>query len=240
MSEENGNAVATANRMQLPEVAMFDLDNRKAKMLAASVLFPEHLRKGSPEQNIANALTVVSLARELNENPLVLAQHIYLVHGKAAWSSSYLIAKANASGKFSDPIDWEIKGSGESMEVTAFAKVASTGRRVAVSVSMKMAKAEGWSTKPGNKYASMPELMLRYRSATMLFRLYCPEVMLGMRAVEEIEDIANTAESFPTRTASLESKLGIDEPAKEEVIDADGEIHDAPVTGESFKLGADK
>jgi hypothetical protein len=35
----------------------------------------------------------------------------------------------------------------------------------------------------------MPELMMRYRSATFFGRLYCPERLLGMPAADEVEDI---------------------------------------------------
>ena len=38
----------------------------------------------------------------------------------------------------------------------------------------------------------MPEQMLRYRSATWLIRLHCPEVLLGMQASEEIQDVQLT------------------------------------------------
>ena len=35
----------------------------------------------------------------------------------------------------------------------------------------------------------MPDMMLRYRSASFFGRLYLPEVLNGMYAVEELEDI---------------------------------------------------
>ena len=35
----------------------------------------------------------------------------------------------------------------------------------------------------------MPELMLRYRAATLFGRLYAPEILMGMRTQDEIEDI---------------------------------------------------
>jgi hypothetical protein len=50
-----------------------------------------------------------------------------------------------------------------------------------------MAKAEGWTRNA--KYQTMPEHMLRWRSATMLIRLFAPEVMLGIPAADELEDI---------------------------------------------------
>jgi hypothetical protein len=52
-----------------------------------------------------------------------------------------------------------------------------------------MAKKEGWYTKSGSKWPTMPELMLRYRAAAFFGRLYCPEIMLGMPTSEEAFDI---------------------------------------------------
>ena len=65
-----------------------------------------------------------------------------------------------------------------------------TGEVVKVSVSMETAKKEGWTR--NTKYQTMPEQMLRYRSATWLIRLHCPEVLLGMQASDEISDVEPT------------------------------------------------
>jgi hypothetical protein len=63
-----------------------------------------------------------------------------------------------------------------------------------------MAKREGWYSrrdKYGNetsKWQTMPELMLRYRAAAFFGRLYAPEILMGMQANDEVEDIvANDA-----------------------------------------------
>jgi hypothetical protein len=52
-----------------------------------------------------------------------------------------------------------------------------------------MAKAEGWLTKTGSKWITMPELMLKYRAAAFFGRLYAPEVLMGMQTSEEVIDI---------------------------------------------------
>lgn len=238
MTDGNSNGASASamlpSKPMSAEAERFEIQRRRANSMANSVLFPEHLRKGTHEQNFANALLVLSLAEELKENALVLAQNIYIVSGKAGWASTYLIAKANASGKFSDPIDWEVKGSGDSLEITAFATVAKTQRRVQATVSMKMAKAEGWTK--NSKYNSMPEQMLRYRSATLLFRLYCPELLLGMRTADELEDIAPAPTvAHVNRVAALESRL-LPQNAAAEVVDDEGEIHPAKEPTEAASL----
>ena len=158
---------------------------RVAKMFAASPLVPEHLRKGGPEQAVANCTICLVMARELGENPIVVMNNIHVVNGKFGWASSYMIARANRSGAFKDAIDWEITGKGATLQVVAVATLKS-GKVVKFPVDMEMAKAEGWTKNA--KYTSMPEVMLRYRSAAFLIRAYCPEVMLGYHTAEEEAD----------------------------------------------------
>ena len=180
-----GTNLTTLPRSPLMDPDSFGHMQRVASILAVSPLFPEHLRKGSKEQAIANGVLVMNMAIRLNEDPLTVSQNIYFVGGRPGWSASYMISKANQHGVFKNPIDWNVTGSGETLSVTAVATVAATGKEVKVTCDMKMAKAEGWTKNA--KYQSMPEQMLRYRSATFLIRLYCPEVMVGVPSMVEIE-----------------------------------------------------
>lgn len=185
-----------------PEGERFTLRQRQARMFAMSPLVPEHLRKGSADQAIANCWIALTMAEAMGEQPLILMQNIHVVSGKAGFAAQYMIARANASGKFKDDIDWDVTGKGKELSATCFATLAKSGKRVEFTVDMQMAEAEGWTKNP--KYRSIPELMLRYRSATFLIRLYAPEVMLGYQTVEEVEDIvAATAPSTTPLTAKM-------------------------------------
>lgn len=156
---------------------------RVAKVFCASALIPDHLKKN----NGADALLALQIAKRMNEDPVSVMQNIYFVSGKAGWSASYMIARANRSGVFKGPIRWKSEGAGDDLVVTARGRLADIeGEDVEVSVSMKMARAEGWTK--NSKYNTMPEHMLRWRSATMLIRLYCPEVMMGMPTEDELTD----------------------------------------------------
>lgn len=117
------------------------------------------------------------------EDPLTVMQNLAIVNGRPCWQTQYMIARANKSGVFQGRITWAGEGRGDSLTVTASAVLADGGEVVSVAVSMAMAKADGWTKNP--KYNSMPEHMLRWRSAAMLVRLYAPEVMLGIPTVEE-------------------------------------------------------
>lgn len=164
--------------------AGFEHAQRLAKMYASSVLVPDHLRGKVPDVTIA-----LLMAHRLKEDALIVMQNIVVIHGRAGWSAQYIIARANRSGVFRSRINWRSEGKGDSLAVTAFATLA-TGEEVQFTVPMQMARDEGW-TKNG-KYKSMPELMLRYRSATFLVRLYAPEIMLGIPTSDEIEDVGTS------------------------------------------------
>lgn len=56
-------------------------------------------------------------------------------------------------------------------------------------VTIEMAIKEGWYTKDGSKWVTMPQLMLTYRAAAFWQRVYAPEVSMGFPTREEVEDI---------------------------------------------------
>lgn len=161
----------------------FELLQRMAKMLAASDLVPAQF-KG----NIANCVIGLEMAQRINASPLAVMQNLYIVHGKPSWSAQFVTAAINSTGKFS-PLRFQAMGDGEAKTCLAWAVEKATGERLeGPPVSIAMAKAEGWYDKNGSKWKTMPDLMLRYRSATFFGRLYAPEVLMGIKTMEEIED----------------------------------------------------
>ncbi|ACL58985.1 hypothetical protein [Methylobacterium nodulans] len=183
---------AQPTRMMLAQTGIFsDPDkftqaNRVAKVFADSQLVPAHFRG-----KIADCLIALNIADRMQEDPLVVFQNLAIVSGRPCWATQYMIGRANKSGVFRGRITWKSEGQDEGLTVTALAALADTGEVVSVAVSMAMAKADGWTKNP--KYTSMPEHMLRWRSAAMLVRLYAPEVMLGIPTVEEVETPAPVA-----------------------------------------------
>ncbi|WHQ72725.1 hypothetical protein KEC54_13915 [Methylorubrum extorquens] len=164
----------------------FEHAQRVAKVFAESALVPSHF-----QNKLANCLIALNIADRMGEDPLTVMQNLAIVSGKPCWQTQYMIARANKSGVFSSRITWRAEGQGGDLAVTASAALADSGEVVSVAVSMAMAKADGWLKNA--KYQSMPEHMLRWRSAAMLIRLYAPEVMLGIQSTEEVEDATQSA-----------------------------------------------
>jgi hypothetical protein len=167
------------------ETAAFELVQRQAKMLASSTLVPKEF-----QGNMANCAIGLNIAKRLGADPFMVLQNIDVIHGRPSFRATFLIAMVNASGRFS-PLKFKLEGEGAERTCYAYATDKASGETVeGPVVSMAMAKAEGWSTKAGSKWVSMPEVMLRYRSAAFFARLYAPDITLGMQTAEEVEDVA--------------------------------------------------
>lgn len=143
--------------------------------------------QGKPE----NCFIALEFAHRYNVNPMTVMQNLDVIQGKPSWSSKFLTAVANECGRFS-PIRYEMSGNeGEDdWGCRAYMTEIATGEVLkGPKVTIKMAKDEGWHGKSGSKWKTMPELMLRYRSATFLIRTYAPELTMGLHTKDEREDI---------------------------------------------------
>ena len=155
-----------------------------AASLAKSDLIPANY-KGKPE----NCLIAIELSNRLALSPFLVMQNMHVIQGRPSWSSSFIISCINASGKFQGCLKFEIDE--KKTKCRAYAIEKETGAKlVSPNITLEMAEKEGWLTKNGSKWRTMPELMLRYRAASFFGRLYCPEIMNGMLSVEEAKDIA--------------------------------------------------
>ena len=164
----------------------FDLHQRKAKALSTSTLIPKEF-----QGNVSNCMIALDVADSLGMKPLMVLQNLYIVHGKPSWSSQFLIAAFNQCGKFSG-ITYTFFGDVGTDGYGCYAKAVDlrTGEILeGPPVTMAIAKKEGWLSKSGSKWQSMPELMLRYRAATFFVRTTAPELTLGFPMADEVEDI---------------------------------------------------
>ncbi len=180
----------------------FEALQRIGKAFCASSLVPESYRG---PQNLANTVIAVEMASRMGASPLMVMQNLYIVHGRPAWSSQFLVAAFNSCKRFSS-IGYRFTGQRgtDSWGCYAFAKDLATGEvREGPEVTIAMAKKEGWFDKKGSKWQTIPQLMLTYRAATFFVRTTAPELTMGLRPVDEMEDIGDT-EALPP-AASMES-----------------------------------
>jgi hypothetical protein len=158
-------------------------------------MVPEHFR-----ENIGNCVIALNYAHRAGIDPFMAMQKMYIIHGKPAVETQLQIALFNKGGRFS-PLKYKISGTGDARECVAIAKDLESGETIeGPPVSIKMAKDEGWYSKNGSKWKTLPELMLRYRAAAFFIRLYAPETTLGLHTPEELMDggVLKNRIMFPT------------------------------------------
>lgn len=183
----------------------WELANRIGKAFAASTLVPQQY-----QGNVANCIVALEMANRMGASPLMVMQNLYIVHGNPGWSSKFLVACFNQCGRFSSlRYEWNA----DRTACRAWAIEKATGERIeGPQVSTQMAKDEGWSTKSGSKWKTMPELMLMYRAAAFLIRTYAPEISMGLQTDDELVDTlaplppAQTTSSLSNVRALLDSK----------------------------------
>ena len=162
----------------------FELAQRVAKVFATSTMVPAHF-----QNNIGNCLIALNYAGRVQADPFMLMQNMYIVHGRPGIEGKLVIALVNQCGRF-EPMEFD---EGKDYCV-AFAKELKSGKILRGSrIDIALVKAEGWLSKNGSKWATMPQQMFRYRAAAFFARTFCPEVLLGMQTREEIEDIVDLA-----------------------------------------------
>lgn len=93
------------------------------------------------------------------------------------------------------------------IECVAFTtKRGSDGMLESSPVSVRLAIQEGWYTKNGSKWQTMTKQMLMYRAASMWTNAYAPELSMGMRTVEEQQDIYTDYEDVTANEVAAEKE----------------------------------
>ena len=208
-------AIDTAMDEVSAEEKLFELAQRKAKVYSESSLVPKEYQK-----NVGNVLIAQNMATRMGADVLMVMQNLYLVHGRPGWSAQFLIGTFNSCGRFS-AIRYRFSGKPDTEDwgCTAYCVELSTNEElVGTKVTIGIAKKEGWFSKSGSKWQTIPEQMLRYRAATFLIRTIAPEIGLGLHTVEELEDVGPTVEKRRLPAIGQLSSLNDWQPG--EVIDA--------------------
>jgi len=190
-------AITTTNNSVFSGIRAFEDAQRIAKALASSTLIPPQFQG---QQGFANCLVALEIAGRMNISPFLCMQHLHIIHGRPSWSSAFIIAMVNGCGRFT-PLRFEVSGEGDSLACYAVATDIKTNQELkGPTITMLMAKKEGWSTKSGSKWATMPELMIRYRAAAFWGRLFAGDLLVGLQTQEEVIDVE-----------SVKVSVGIDE-----------------------------
>jgi len=164
----------------------FELAGRMANAFAKSTIVPKEYQ-GNP----ANCLIALEMANRLGSAPMMVMQNLHVINGRPGWSSQFIIAMINNSGRYNTELQYEIKGTGDDMECYAYATDLSGRKVTGPTITMKMAKSEGWLDRNGSKWKTMPEVMIRYRAASFFGKLNTPDLIMGIYSTDEVVEIAS-------------------------------------------------
>lgn len=260
MTEETKKELAVIEQKAVVDVFsdinVFQNAQRICKSLVSSDIVPEAYRG---ENKLPNAMIALEMANRMKISPIGVMQNMHIIEGRPTWPSSFIIPMINSSGKFS-PLRFKYEDLGhkkieytyytwnpvekkknkpvtetveiDDMACTAYAIDKSTGEIVyGPKITLEMAVQEGWYSKSGSKWKTMPQLMISYRAAAFFGRLYVPEIMQGMHTDDEVEDFAEPKAPEIVTPAPADEPKKRKAPAKkvEEPKDADFEpVEDEP------------
>ncbi|PPB58731.1 hypothetical protein CDQ71_00080 [Campylobacter hyointestinalis subsp. hyointestinalis] len=200
------------------EVKKFELEQRRATALSKSAFFPANL-KG----DVASAVIIYDLANRMNLSVLEIAQSVFIIRDKPSFSTQFLTARLNQSGLIKGRLRTIISDDKQSAYCEAID--AQTGELLkGMTVTMDIARKEGWLGKNGSKWQTMPELMLRYRAQSFFISEFFSEVKFGLKTKEEMEDIADV--QIVTKNVDLNDVVNSDTQTKEQapIIDLNAVI----------------
>lgn len=189
-NEPTTTAVATSEMGMLNYMDGSSLNKayKNAQIIATSSLMPDTYAK-HPE----NVLIAMDIASRTNYGLMMVMQNLYIVKGHPAWSGQFCLAAIKGCGKYSNVKYVWVGDNKDAPDYGCYlqATEVATGETVRGSViTNAMVKGEGWLQKAGSKWQTMPEQMFKYRAAAFFARTECPEVLMGLQTVEEINDVA--------------------------------------------------
>lgn len=184
-AEKSNKIVIHGNDMSLyTDTGKFEHLWRVATAFSRSTMLPNGYSK-SPE----NCLLAIDMAMQVGMHPLQFMQATNVINGKLGFSGQYVIALINNKQRFQSDINFEYSGDVKTQDFscTAWAMDKSGVRKeftISVREAMKVGKA---SSNPN--WSAIPRLMITYRAAAYFARVHCPEILLGMQTIEELQDM---------------------------------------------------
>lgn len=139
---------------------------------------------------VADTAIAIDMANRMGVSPMMVMQSMFVVKGKPSWSGQACLSFIRA--KFTD-VKVIYVGAKGTDDRGCYVKATDKDGDVleGTTVTMAMAKAEGWTS--NSKWRNMPEQMLAYRAASFFARVHCPETLMGVQVEGEVEDSSKPA-----------------------------------------------
>lgn len=194
-----------------------------------------HIIEGRPSWSSAFIIASINSCGRYSSLRFVLGEPGEII--EVPYTVTEWVASPGSSKKRPNEVTKTIKVRHQTCMAWAIEK--ETGERLeSPVVSIQMALDEGWLTKKGSKWQTIPELMLRYRCASFFGRLYAPELLMGLQSAEEVHDFIDAT---PDGSGNYAVNLGdLQNQAAPPIPDADGDdATDAEIVTDSSKTATE-
>lgn len=163
-------------------------DNWKiAEKLCKSSIIPKEFQN-KPE----NVLLCMGMSKKMNLDVITVMNNLQLVMGKQEWKGSFIPVLIERTGKYCD-LEFNFVGTEGQNDFGCYLEATRVrdGKRIkGTTITMEMAKAEGWYNR-NSKWKTMGRQLLIYRASTFFARAYCAGALNGISTEGEISDINN-------------------------------------------------
>lgn len=229
-SKKNEMAVAESGKTQMQTVKTsglnvfsdaqnFETALRMADCLSKSTVVPKDY-----QNNTGNCMIAIEMASRINTSPIMVMQNLYIVNGRPAWSSQWIIAMINSSRRYKTELQFTFGNAEEDggLSCQAWAEDYAGHKVVGPKITMNMANSEGWVSKNGSKWKTMPQVMIQYRAASFFGRMNCPDMIMGIYSKDEVTDMVDMKENDfglivdPETGETIEVQIVPDEPITQE------------------------
>lgn len=176
---------------------------RMAEMLSKSTSIPQ-----SYQNKPADCLLAIDLANRLGLSPITIMQNSQIIQGNFSWKGVACKALIENSGRYKKTRYVEVGTKGTDDWGMYLQAIDKEGEEInGVTVTIGMAKKEGWYSKNGSKWQTMPELMLKYRASAFFMRTECATSSMGFLTTEELEDISVDTNNKSNLTNLLDKEI---------------------------------
>lgn len=158
-----------------------------AEKLCKSSIIPKEFQN-KPE----NVLLCMGMSDKMGLDVITVMNNLQLVMGKQEWKGSFIPVLIERTGKYCD-LEFNFVGTEGKNDFGCYLEATRVrdGKRIkGTTITMEMAKAEGWYNR-NSKWQTMGRQLLIYRASTFFARAYCAGALNGISTEGEVSDINN-------------------------------------------------
>lgn len=164
---------------------LYNQSLQMANFISKSEIIPQSYRNKP-----ADCLIAIDIANRLGMSPAIVMQNSQIVRGNFTWRGSACKAMIDGCGRYQKTKYVYVGKEGTDEYGVYLEAIDNDGDVIrGTTVTIGMAKKEGWFQKDGSKWQTMSDLMLKYRASAFFMRTECASIAMGFLTKEEVEDV---------------------------------------------------